>query len=1039
MQQGKGIIKFFLVAVTLVCLLQYFYMLPTRGVEQAADEYAKDLTQDITDEDKRDAEENAARTAYLDSMSNEVVFEIPLFKKWTYQELKSLQLAYGLDLKGGMSLVLQVDLREFIRSLANDSKDPTLDAALENASKAQSQSQSDYVALFADAFKAADPNKQLAPIFVANESLRDEIDYTSSNAEVIQVIRAKANETVGLTYDLLKERIDQLGVVQPNISLDETRDLITVELPGISNPERARSFMQSAAKLEFWNVYRINDPGVQAAFFAADEKLKQQDGLETANEEPEETIKERYEYKYDEDGNLEDSTLVYDTLQTTPDPLANQGPLLAKLQLNAAAGGQTALPPAVMGLVAENEKDEVEAFLARPEVASLFPKDLSFRWAKDAATGYNFEDEAEQDKRLYELYAIRLSKGSTTAPLEGDHITRATANPNPQNGEVEVSLMMDSEGARTWGRMTTEAANDSNREIAILLDSQVVSAPRVINPILTGSSSITGSFTLQEGKDLAKILQIGKLPARPQIIQETLVGPTLGAENIRRSITSMVVGFSLVFIFMVLYYSTGGIVSVLALLLNIFFIFGALASLGTVLTLPGIAGILLTIGMAVDANVIIYERIREELREGKTLLMSIKDGFQNSYSAIIDANVTTILVAFVLSYFGLGPIKGFAVVLIIGVIFSLFTAVLVGRLMIDYWTIDRGKEIGFWTGFSRNAFANIDFNWLGNRRLAYIISGSIIVLGFGSFFVRGFDLGVDFKGGYSYNVQFEQGLDIDPDDLRTGLAEVFGSTPTVKEVSTNNTFNIVTDYLINSTEEDVATQVQDKLFEGVNAIVGGNLKKSSFKNTKSSSTHITSSTKVGPTIADDIAWSSFYAATFALLLIFFYIFVRFSKWQYSMGAVAALFHDVLVVLSIFSIFWGILPFSLEIDQAFIAAVLTVIGYSINDTVVVFDRIREYMNRYTSKMSKQEVINKAINSTFSRTVITSLTTLFVVLVLFLFGGTSIKGFAFALVVGVIVGTYSSVFIATPVMSDLIGELEVKETKKKSFSRAAKANR
>ncbi len=1037
MQQGKGIIKFFLVAVTLVCLLQYFYMLPTRSVEKAADEHAKNVSQGISDEDKRDAEENAARTAYLDSMSNEVVFEIPLFKKWTYQELKSLQLAYGLDLKGGMSLVLQVDLRDFIRSLANDSKDPTFVAALENASKAQAQSQSDYVALFADAFRNENASQQLAPIFVVNESLRDEIDYTSSNSEVIQVIREKANETVGLTYDLLKERIDQLGVVQPNISLDETRDLITVELPGISNPERARAFMQNAAKLEFWNVYRINDPGLQAAFFAADEKLGQQGNLSEENDEPEFTTQERQEYSYDDNGNIKDSTLVVDTIRNTPNPLDNQGPLLSLLRLNAAAGGQTSLPPAIMGLAEENERDEIDAFLARPEIASLFPKDLVFRWAKNAATGYTFNEEEEESENLYELYAIRTVKGSAKAPMEGEHITRATANPNPQNGEIEVSLLMDSEGARTWGRMTTEAANDSNREIAIVLDDQVVSAPRVINPILTGSSSISGSFTLQEGRDLAKILQIGKLPAKPQIIQETLVGPTLGAENIRKSITSMVIGFSLVFVFMVLYYATGGVVSVLALFLNIFFIFGALASLGTVLTLPGIAGILLTIGMAVDANVIIYERIREELREGKTMLMAIKDGFQNSYSAIIDANVTTILVAFVLSYFGLGPIKGFAVVLIIGVIFSLFTAVLVGRLIIDYWTIDRGGEINFWTGASKNAFANIDFNWLGNRRIAYTISGLIIAAGFASFFMRGFDLGVDFKGGYSYNVQFEDGANVDSEALRVGLAEVFGSTPTVKEVSTNNTFNIVTDFMIGSTDEKAAETVQSTLFQGINSISGGNLKESSFNNPQSTSTHVTSSTKVGPTIADDISRSSFYAATFSLLLIFLYIFIRFSKWQYSMGAVAALFHDVLVVLSIFSIFWGILPFSLEIDQAFIAAVLTVIGYSINDTVVVFDRIREYMNRYTSKLSKEEVINKAINSTFSRTVITSLTTLFVVLVLFLFGGTSIKGFAFALVVGVIVGTYSSVFIATPVMSDLIGELEVKETKKKSFSRAAEA--
>lgn len=1043
MQEGKGIIKFFLVAITLVSLLQYFYMLPTRSVEKAADEYAKSVTLDITDVDDQKDAEDAARSSYLDSMSNEVVFEIPMIKKWTYQELKGSQLALGLDLKGGMSVVLQVDLRDFIRSLANDSKDPTFIAALENASRAQAGSQSDYVTLFADAYKAApaDQKKQLNKIFYANESLREDINFESSDAEVISVIRQKANETVGLTFDLLKERIDELGVVQPNISLDAGRDLITVELPGISNPERARQFLQTAAKLEFWNVYRVSDPGIVAALIKADEKLGQLNDLNSGDtdggEEPEFTLNDRKEYDYDDNGNIIDSTIVTDTVFNSQNSLTNSGPLLSKLTMNASATGQATMPLAVMGLAQENERDDISAMLARPEIASLFPQDLVFRWARSPASGYTSLEADDEAATTYELYAIKQDKGSK-APLEGDHVTRASANPDPQNGQIAVSLMMDGEGARTWGQLTTKAANDNNREIAIVLDNKVVSAPRVINPILTGSSSITGSFSLQEGKDLAKILQIGKLPATPQIIQETLVGPSLGAENINASINSMLIGFGIVILFMIFYYGGGGIVSIIALLLNLFFIFGALASIGTVLTVPGFAGILLTVGMAVDANVIIYERIREELREGKTLLMSIKDGFANSYSAIIDANVTTILVAIVLAYFGLGPIKGFAVVLIIGVIFSLFTAVLVGRLMIDYWTINRGNQISFWTGGSQNAFANIQFDWLGKRKMAYTFSGIVILMGIASFFVRGFDLGVDFKGGYSYNIQFEEGTTIDAETLRTGLASYLGDkAPTVKAVSTENTFNVVTDYLINSTEETAADDVQAKLFEGINSLVGGNLDIKKFKNPDFSGTHITSSTKVGPTIADDIKRSSFYAAIFALMMIFLYIFIRFSKWQYSMGAVAALFHDVLFVLSIFSIFWGILPFSLEVDQIFIGAVLTVIGYSINDTVVVFDRIREYMNRYT-KLEKHDVINKAISSTFSRTVITSLTTLFVVLILFLFGGGSAKGFAFALVIGVMVGTYSSVFIATPVMSDLSGELKRTDTKKKSSFSRAKTN-
>jgi SecD/SecF fusion protein len=488
---------------------------------------------------------------------------------------------------------------------------------------------------------------------------------------------------------------------------------------------------------------------------------------------------------------------------------------------------------------------------------------------------------------------------------------------------------------------------------------------------------------------------------------------------------------------MLFYYGGAGIVSIIALLANLFFIFGALASYGTVLTLPGFAGIILTIGMAVDANVIIFERVREELRQGKSMLMSISDGFQNSYSAIIDANVTTILVALVLSYFGIGPIKGFAVVLIIGVIFSMFTAVLLSRLLIEWWTA-KGKTISFWTGPSANLFADLNIDWLGKRKMAYVISGTILLAGLISFVTRGFDLGVDFKGGYAYTIQFDQSTPVSATDLRAQLKDAFGSEPVVKSVDTENTYNIVTDYLIDSDVEDADNQVVRKLHEGVNVMAGGNLDFDQFNNAEASGTHIISSSKVGPIIADDIKESSVYAAIFALLCIFLYIFIRFSKWQYIAGAVAALFHDALVVLSIFSIFHGLVPWTMEIDQNFIAALLTVIGYSINDTVIIFDRIREFLNQYT-KRSKTETINLAINSTLSRTVITSFTTIMVVLILFLFGGASIKGFAFALVVGIISGTYSTVFIATPMVHDLTGEMKAKEvSSKKHFSKAVKTN-
>ncbi|MGA0232640.1 MAG: protein translocase subunit SecF, partial [Saprospiraceae bacterium] len=503
-------------------------------------------------------------------------------------------------------------------------------------------------------------------------------------------------------------------------------------------------------------------------------------------------------------------------------------------------------------------------------------------------------------------------------------------------------------------------------------------------------------------------------------------------------IRALIVGFSLVLLFMIFYYAGGGIISIIALLLNLFFIFGALASFGTVLTLPGIAGIILTIGMAVDANVIIFERIREELRAGKTILASISDGFRNSYSAIIDANVTTILVAIVLAYFGMGPIKGFAVVLIIGVLTSLFTAVLIGRMIIDWWMKGKAdRSMSFWTGMTQNFLANLTIDWIGKRKIAYSISGLVLIIGFASMFTKKFDLGVDFKGGYSYNIEFDESLGVDAQTLRSGLTEYFGSEPVVKAVDTENTYNVVTSYLINDKSDDAAERAVAKLHEGIVNITGSNVSFGDFKTTDSrTSTHVISSSKIGPTIADDIKNSAFYAGIFALLILFLYIFIRFNKWQYSLGAVAALFHDSMIILGIFSLSWGVLPFSLEINQAFIAALLTVIAYSINDTVVVFDRIREYLGIYTSK-STDEVLNLAINSTFSRTLITSLTTMVMLLPLFIFGGGSIRGFAFAILIGIIVGTYSSIFVATPIVRDLSKELKAsqKASASNSFSKAA----
>ncbi len=1035
--QGKGVIRFFLVVMTIVTLIQYLYVIPTRKVEKAADNYAVTVSAQAEEGQQEDAYREA-RTAYLDSMSTEEVFEIPLIKSFTYQELKGQQLAYGLDLKGGMSVVLQVDLRDLITSLASNTNDPAFRAALDKASEDLRNAQSDYVTLFANAFRELGGGQKLAPIFARNEALSEQIDFNSSDGEVVRVLRQQADQTVKLTYDLLKQRIDKLGVTQPNVSLDAGRDLILVELPGIDNPERARTFLQAAAKLEFWNVYRISDPlnpnrpggTILDAFVEANQTLNETMG---EGELEREILDITPRYATDSLGSIDTTQVLgYDT---TYSPInINQGPLFDLFTLNTTGG--YGLP--VVGIAEKNQRDRVMELLQREEVANLFPRDLKFMWSRDPVK----DIETGEMTSLYELYTIKLEPGTQNAPLTGEYVTNASADPDPTTGEIQVTLRMNQRGAQVWNEMTTKAAADNNREIAIALDEEVVSAPRVNGPIPGGVSSITGGFSLQEAEDLSNILEVGKLPAETQIIQENLVGPTLGQENINRSMRALVIGFLIVLAFMILYYGGAGVVSILALLLNLFFIFGALASIGTVLTLPGIAGIVLTIGMAVDANVIIFERIREELRAGKSLKVAVDDGFQNSYSAIIDANVTTILTAIVLAYFGLGPIKGFAVVLIIGVLASLFTAVLVGRLIIEWW-LDRDRNLTFWTNWSKNAFADLNVDWLGKRRIAYMISGALLIAGLISFFVRGFEFGVDFKGGYAYTVEFAEDINIDASSLRETLTEAFdGSTPVVKAVDTRNTYSIVTDYEIDATDNEAADRVMEALYGGINQIAGGNLNLEDFRNASETGTHISSFSKVGPTIADDIKTSAVYASIFALLLIFLYIFLRFSKWQYSVGAVAALFHDTLIVLGLFSLLHGLLPFNLEIDQTFIAAILTVIGYSINDTVVVFDRIREFLNSYLGK-SKQEVINMAINSTVSRTVVTSLTTLFVVAILFFFGGNSIRGFAFALLVGIIVGTYSSIFVATPIMSDLTGELSAKvrkETEKgKGFSKAVqKAN-
>jgi SecD/SecF fusion protein len=737
--------------------------------------------------------------------------------------------------------------------------------------------------------------------------------------------------------------------------------------------------------LEFWEVYRNSDPGVLQALGDADNALKA--GMDTTQ-------------------------MKNDTAK-----MAGAGPLLSALT---PSNPQQSGPTAVIGSAEKNKMNSITAMLESPQIKARFPQDMVFRWSKDPVRGRD-----GKASTLYELYALKKARGKSGPALEGDHVTRATAQPDPMSGEVAVSLSMDGTGAAIWSELTGRAAADNRREVAIVLDDEVVSAPHVNDKISGGNSSITGNYTVQEAQDMASKLEVGKLPAKTEIVQEATVGPSLGAENIQKSLISLGVALLAIVGFMVYYYGSGGIVAVVALLLNLFFIVGALTSMGTVLTLPGIASIILTMGIAVDANVIVYERIREELTAGKNLWQAIKDGFIHATPAIVDGNVTNIIAAVVLGYFGLGPVKGFAITLLVGVLFTLFTSLLVSRLIIDWWTQDKNKDIKFSTPNTENLFKDINIDWMAMRYKTYMMSGAFILAGLVAFFVRGFDLGVDLKGGYSYNVQFDK--KVNSEEVRKTLETAFDKQSTiVKAVSTANTFNITTSYKINEVSTEAQEQVTTKLYEGLKGAGMASTTYEQFKSTylANSGTHITSASKVGPMVADDIKSSSLKANFLALTLIFLYILLRFRRWQYSTGAVIALFHDVLFILACFTLFHGFLPFSLEVDQAIIAAVLTISAYSMNDTVIVYDRIREYARTYNN-LPMRDIINKAINSTLSRTIITSFNVLLVVLILFIFGGSSIKGFAFALIVGIFIGTYSSIFIASPVMLDLSKNLNLSE--------------
>tara|TARA_B100001939_G_scaffold346798_1_gene366526 strand:- start:482 stop:3505 length:3024 start_codon:yes stop_codon:yes gene_type:complete len=1005
--QNRGSIMLFTLLFAVVCLYQLSFTWVVNGVEDDAYEYAinkVENTQLIKKDSLFNQEDfiDKQYKLYLDSVSSEDVYNIWI-AKYTYNDCKQRQINLGLDLKGGMNVTLEVMVVDVLKALSNNSTDSLFNLALNNSISAQKNSQKDFMTLFSEEYAKVEvaENKGLSLIFSTSD-LREKIKLTSTNKEVIDVLNLEVEDAIDRSFNILRSRIDKFGVTQPNIQKLETAGRILVELPGIKNPERARKLLQSTAKLEFWETYEARElfSDIQKVneFLRETNEVNNEEDLITGTSDKKDDVSDGFE---DDLFDFEGDTLESDTTQSA-DQFFDENPFFALMFPNVDQQTGNVREGPALGSCNVKDTAELNSLLNDEKIKSFFPSDVKFAYEVKP-----FDDEG----RFVQLIALRsISKSSSEAAMEGEVVTDANQTFAEFGNNADVSMSMNKEGARKWKKLT---GDNIGKSVAIVLDNYVYSFPTVQAQISGGRSSITGNFTVNEAKDLANILKSGKLPAPARIIEEAIVGPSLGEEAINAGLKSFIFALVIVLIYMIFYYNRAGLVSNVALLANIFFIFGVLSSLGAVLTLPGIAGIVLTIGMSVDANVLIYERIREELKNGKGLRLAIKDGYNSAYSSIIDANVTTLLTGIVLYTFGTGPIKGFATTLVIGILTSLFAAIFITRLVISS-RLNKGKEVTFSTKLTDGAFKNINIDFIGKRKKFYILSSVIVLLGIGSLFTKGLNYGVDFVGGRTYVVRFAE--NIDKDLLRESLSNSFVDsdglkyTPQIKTFGDDNQIKITTSYMINDNSLGTDEIVEDKLSIGLDAV--------------NSNYEIMSSQKVGPTIADDIKDSAVGAIFFSLLIIFFYILIRFRRWQFSLGAVAAVFHDVVIVLSIFSILYGIMPFSLEIDQAFIAAILTIIGYSLNDTVVVFDRVREYINN-NKKKEVHEVINGALNSTLSRTINTSLTTFFVLLLIFIFGGEVIRGFMFALMIGVLIGTYSSLFVASPIMLDTIVKKSLKK--------------
>ena len=1032
--QNKGVIRTIAIIFSLIFLYQLSFTLVTKRVEKKAAKFAEAEATKLAngDESQYNLLKDEKETYYLDSVSNVNVYNL-LFKKYTYRDAKEREINLGLDLKGGMNVTLEVSVKDIVNALSGESQDPTFLQAMELATKRQEESKGDFVTLFGEAFEEVDPNARLASIFLYE--FKDKgITVNSSNSDVLKVLKSESDGAIDRSYQILGTRIDRFGVAQPNIQKLENSGRILVELPGIKDPKRVRKLLQGTAQLEFWETYTFSE--LQQYFIDADAKLaetrKAKSNLEstevTIEETPEEVAETEAPAEQEElavaDSTVQESSLLDELAENTTEEqiteeedvnqYAESHPLIYMLNMGGLYGSY-----ARVGMAQVKDTAAINQMLA--ETKTLFPRNLKLAWTvkPDTYTGANGES-----VEMLDLVALKMSRDNKCA-LGGEVITDARQDYG-QGNQVEVTIQMNPEGAKVWKRLTGE---NVGRQIAIVLDDYVYSYPNVNGEIPNGRSSISGGgMTIEEAQDLANILKAGKLPAPARILEEQVVGPSLGKEAVQKGMWSMVFAFILVLVYMVLFYNKSGLVADVALLVNVFFLFGVLACLGSVLTLPGIAGIVLTLGMAVDSNVIIFERIKEEVKAGKGIKLAIEDGYKNAYSAIIDGNVTTLITGVILIILGTGPVHSFAVTLCVGILTSLATSIFITRLIFERM-LSKDKEITFTTNWTRNFLQGTHYDFIGFRKTSFIICACFLVVGLGSLAIRGLNLGIDFKGGRNYVVQFDDpsmkvetvrealaDIDINKDAIHSALAmredqEVEDwSTPEVKTYGTNGQVKITTKFLIKNDSPEVDSVIQVILYDNLKGLYNNDLSMSQFSS-EDETVGILSTQKVGATIASDVTRKSIWAIIVALALMFVYIAIRFKKWQYGVASIMALAQDTILVLGMYSLFYNVLPFTMEVDQSFIAAVLTVIGYSINATVVIFDRIRENVGLHP-KSSWKENMNNAVNSTLTRSFNTSGTTLVVLLAIFIFGGDTIRGFIFALLVGILAGTFSSVFLSSP---------------------------